>query len=366
MIYADNAATSPLDPEIFPAMKEFLLDDFSNPSQPYSFSRRSRKAIADSRERIANCINAEPDEIFFTSGGSESDNWAVKSSCRKSIITSAVEHKAILKSCHSSSNNVKEIPVDSSCTVKISELANALRESESPALVSIMLANNETGAIQPVKNLAEISQENGAIFHSDAVQALGHITVDVKELGVDMLSGSSHKFNGPRGVGFLYVRRGITIQPFVDGGSQESGLRAGTENTAGIVGMSLALANNCREIQLNQSHLLNLENILLDVLRRNNIDFIRNGNNTLPGLLSLSFRNESGERILHRLDLKGICVSTGSACDGMSQNLSHVIRSMNLPPEYAQGTVRISFGKFSTENDAVTIAESLTKIIPIR
>ena len=366
MIYADNAAASPLDPEIFPAMKEFLLDDYANPSQPYSFSRKARKAIADSRERIAHCINAEPDEIFFTSGGSESDNWAVKSSGRQKIITSEIEHKAVLKSSHASSSNVKEIPVDSSCTVIISELENALKESQTPPLVSIMLANNETGAIQPVKNLAEISHKYGAIFHTDAVQALGHITVDVKALDVDMLSGSSHKFNGPRGVGFLYVKRGVSIRPFVDGGSQESGLRAGTENTAGIVGMSLALANNCREIQRNMSHLLTLENILLDGLRRNNIDFIRNGKNTLPGLLSLSFRNESGERILHRLDLKGICISTGSACNGMSQNPSHVIRSMNLPPEYAQGTVRISFGKFSTEDDAEIIAESLAKIIPIR
>ena len=366
MIYADNAATSPLDPEIFPAMKEFLLHDFSNPSQPYSFSRKSRKAIADSRERIAHCINAQPDEIFFTSGGSESDNWAVKSSGRKRIITSAIEHKAVLKSCHTSSGNVIEIPVDSSCTVITSSLLDALNECGSPALVSVMLANNETGAIQPVKEIADISRRHGAIFHTDAVQALGHIPVDVKELGVDMLSGSSHKFNGPRGVGFLYVKRGISIRPFVDGGSQESGLRAGTENTAGIVGMSLALANNCRDIRRNQSHLLTLENILLDELRRNNIDFIRNGNKTLPGVLSLSFRNDDGERILHRLDLKGICISTGSACDGMNQNVSHVIRSMNIPPEYARGTVRISFGKYNTKDDAKIIADSLAKIIPIR
>ena len=366
MIYADNAATSQLDPEIFPAMKDFMLYDFANPSQPYSFARKSRRALADSRQRIADCINAAPDEIFFTSGGSESDNWAVKSSGRRAIITSEIEHKAVLKSCCASGANVSEIPVDSSCTVITSALYDALRKCRTPPLVSVMLANNETGAIQPVKELAEIAHRHGAIFHTDAVQALGHIPVDVDALNVDMLSGSSHKFNGPRGVGFLYVRRGTNIIPFVDGGSQESGLRAGTENIAGIVGMSLALANNCREIRRNQSHLLTLENTLLDGLRRNNIDFIRNGKNTLPGLVSLSFRNDDGERILHRLDLKGICVSTGSACDGMSHNVSHVIRSLNLPPEYERGTVRISFGKYNTVNDAEIIAESLAKIIPIR
>ena len=253
-----------------------------------------------------------------------------------------------------------------SCAVIIPALENALDEAKSPPLVSIMLANNETGAIQPVKELAEISHEHGAVFHTDAVQALGHIPVDVKNLGIDMLSGSSHKFNGPRGVGFLYVRRGAGIRPFVDGGSQESGLRAGTENVAGIVGMSIALENNCQEILRNQSHLRVLENILLDGLRRRGLVFIRNGNNTMPGLVSLSFRNEDGERILHRLDLKGICVSTGSACDGMNHNVSHVIRSMGIPPEYARGTVRISFGKYNTEDEAAIIAEALAEIIPTR
>lgn len=366
MIYADNAATSPLDPEAFEAMKEYMLESYGNPSQPYSFSRKTRKAAAEARSEIARCIGASPDEVFFTSGGSESDNWALKCSPVKSIITSAVEHKAVLNSAHASGLPVTIIPVDASCRVILTALEDALKSSPSPALVSVMAANNETGQLQPVREIAGISHSYGAIFHTDAVQALGHVSVNAGETGADMISGSSHKFNGPRGAGFLYVRRGVKIRPLVDGGSQESGMRAGTENVAGVVGMSVALVRNCRDIERNREHLLGLENILLGTLKARGLDFIRNGDDTLPGLLSLSFRNQDGERILHRLDLMGICVSTGSACDGMKHNVSRVITAMNVPDEYAPGTVRISFGKHNTGDEAVTIAEALAGIIPTR
>ncbi len=370
MIYADNAATTPLDPEALAAMKEFLTEYYANPSQPYSYSRRAKHALNESRARIAQCINARPDEIFFTSGGSESDNQAVKCSSRKAIITSAIEHKAVLESCHAMKDyyghEVYELPVDESCRVIVPALEKYLTLCNSPALVSIMLANNETGIIQPVKALAEIAHNYGALFHTDAVQALGHMSVDVQALGVDMLSGSAHKFNGPRGVGFLYVSRGIKISPLINGGSQECGLRAGTENTAGVVGMSTALTNNCRDIPRNKESLLILERTLIEGLKDYGIDFRLNGDGAerLPGLLSLSFRGANGERILHRLDLKGICVSTGSACDGMKNQISRVITQMNVPHDYAGGTVRISFGKYNTPDEAEKIAREIANVIP--
>lgn len=370
MIYADNAATTPLDTEALSAMREFLAEYYANPSQPYSYSRKAKHALNESRARIAQCINARPDEIFFTSGGSESDNQAVKCSGRRAIITSAIEHKAVLESCYAMRNyyghEIHELPVDEACRVIIPALAEALTHCHSPALVSVMLANNETGVIQPIHELAQIAHSHGALFHTDAVQALGHVPVDVQALGVDMLSGSAHKFNGPRGVGFLYVRRGVEIRPLIHGGSQECGLRAGTENTAGVVGMSIALTNNCREISRHEERLLILERILIDGLKGCGIDFRLNGDaaERLPGLLSLSFRGANGERILHRLDLKDICISTGSACDGMKNQISRVITRMNVPHEYAGGTIRISFGKCNTPDDAAKIAREIANVIP--
>ena len=355
MIYADNAAATRLDPEAFEAMKYFLVENYANPSQPYSFSREAKLALKRSREIIAECINAEPEEIIFTSGGSESDNWAVKCCDAEKVYTSAIEHKAVLNSCDAVS-----IPVDSEGIVKVSELKPCKN-----SLVSVMLANNETGTIQPVKTLAEISHSHGAIFHTDAVQAIGHIEVDVKALGVDMLSASAHKFNGPRGTGFLYVKQGMKIHSLINGGSQEFGLRAGTENVAGIVGMAKALENNCKSLSHNHKFLLGLEQILLDRLTSHELDFRINGSmkQKLPGLLSLSFRNSNGERILHRLDLMGISISTGSACDGMNTQISHVIKALKVPQDYAKGTIRISLGKYNSENDALTIADALAKVI---
>ena len=358
MIYADNAATTRLDPEAFEAMKYFLLENYANPSQPYSFSRDAKRVLRRSREIIAECINAEPEEIFFTSGGSESDNQAIKCCETEKVYASEIEHHAVLNACKS--RDFTLIPVDEEGLVRVSELQPCKN-----TLVSVMLANNETGTIQPVKSLTELSHSHGAIFHTDAVQAIGHIDVDVKALGVDMLSASAHKFNGPKGVGFLYVKRGVKLHALIDGGSQEFGLRAGTENVAGIVGMAKALENNYKALSHNQKFLLGLEQILLERLISHKLDFRINGNITqkLPGLLSLSFRNSDGERILHRLDLMGISISTGSACDGMNTQISHVIKALKVPQDYAKGTIRISLGKYNSESDALTIADALAKII---
>lgn len=228
-----------------------------------------------------------------------------------------------------------------------------------------MLANNEIGTIQPIKELAKVAHQYGAIFHTDAVQALGHMKVDVKELDIDMLSGSAHKFNGPKGVGFLYIKDGVKISPLISGGSQESGMRAGTENVASIVGMASALQKNVELIEDNYKYINNLENILLNDIKSQIIsDFKRNGSsNRIPGNISLSFKGFSGESILHRLDLKGICVSTGSACDSKNTNVSHVLEAIDLEKEYALGTIRISLGKNNTIDDVHIIANELINII---
>lgn len=226
-----------------------------------------------------------------------------------------------------------------------------------------MFANNEIGTVQPIKELCAIAHENGSLFHTDAVQAIGHIPVDVHDLGVDMLSASAHKFNGPKGVGFLYIRNGLKVMPYSDGGAQESGLRAGTENVAGIVGMAVALKNNCDALEENARYVAKLESKLLDMLDTSSIEYTRNGGKSrLPGLLSLSFPGADGEAILHRLDLTGICISTGSACNSKSTEISHVLQAIRLEDSYAKGTIRISLGKANTEEDVEAIFKALAKI----
>lgn len=227
----------------------------------------------------------------------------------------------------------------------------------------MITANNEIGTIQDIAGLADISHAHGAMFHTDAVQAVGHIPIDVKALDVDMLSASAHKFNGPRGIGFLYIRKGIKVCPFMDGGGQENKNRAGTENTAAIVGMSIALMNNTQDMRCTSDSIRSLENLLITKLIEEGLVFRRNGANTLPGLISLSFQNSNGEMLLHRMDLKGICVSTGSACNGSSDKISHVLQAIHLPDEYAKGTIRISLGKHNTESEILKITESLKQIL---
>ena len=369
IIYADNAATTQLDPAALEAMMRWLQDEYGNASQPYSFAREPKKALADARAVIAECINAKPEEIYFTSGGTESDNWAIKGSAfadsaHRATITSQIEHHAILHSCAAIERfqyPVSYLPVDEKGTILPESLKRYI--SDQTRLVSIMTANNEIGTIQPIKKLAEIAHQHGALFHTDAVQAVGHIKIDVQELGIDMLSASAHKFNGPQGVGFLYVRHGVKLRPFMDGGAQEMKMRAGTENIAAIVGMATALQKNLATLDQNTPHVLALENSLLSELEEAGISFIRNGSNTLPGLLSLSFPNHNGETILHRMDLMGICISTGSACNGNSDETSHVLKAICLPDEFAKGTVRISFGKHNTESEIIKIVGSLKQIL---
>ena len=230
-------------------------------------------------------------------------------------------------------------------------------------LTSVMFANNEIGTVQPIKELCAVAHENGSLFHTDAVQAVGHIPVDVHDLGIDMLSASAHKFNGPKGVGFMYIRSGLKVMPYSDGGAQEFGLRAGTENVAGIVGMAVALKNNCDTLEENMRYVARLESRFVSLLESSGIKYVRNGGaNRLPGLLSLSFPGADGEAVLHRLDLKGICISTGSACNSKNTEVSHVLQSIRLDDNYAKGTVRISLGKSNTEEDVETILKALMKI----
>lgn len=369
-VYADNAATTRLDPQAFEAMKPFLLDEYSNPSQPYSFSRNSKKALREARETIAACINAEPDEIFFTSGGTESDNWAIKGSAyddfqKRATVTSEFEHHAVLRSCAAIEKH--GYPVAYMQPTSEGYITPEILEeyiTKKTRLVSVMYANNEIGSIQPIKELCENAHFYGSLFHTDAVQATGHIKIDVRELGIDMLSASAHKFNGPKGVGFLYIKKDVSLIPFLDGGSQERKHRAGTENVAGIVGMAKALENNCSFLEKNRAYIVALEQQLLEYLNKSGIEYARNGgNNTLPGLLSLSFKGFSGETILHRMDLMGICISTGSACDSVDTQVSHVLRSIRLDETLAKGTIRISLGKDNTVEEVDGICRELIRII---
>ena len=369
-IYADNAATTKIDHAVFEAMIPWLTEEYGNASQPYAFARKPKKALQEARATIAQCINALPEEIFFTSGGTESDNWAIKGSAfpdleKRATITSAIEHHAILNACAAIERlgyPVAYVYPQKDGTITPESLNTVI--TDQTRLVSIMFSNNEIGTVNPVKDLVKVAHEHGAIFHTDAVQALGHTEIDVQELGIDMLSASAHKFNGPKGIGFLYIKKGTPIVRFNDGGSQEFGMRSGTENIAAIVGMAAALKSNIEQIEKNTKFILSLESLLINELNTGNLDYIRNGSkNHIPGNLSLSFKGCDGEAILHRMDLKGISISTGSACDSVNTQISHVITAIGVPDEYAQGTVRISLGKYNTEEDVLAIAQTLSEIV---
>lgn len=351
-------------------MTPWLLGEYGNASQPYAFARKPKQALAESRAAIAECIRALPEEIYFTSGGTESNNWAIKGSAFSdhqyhATITSAFEHHAVLHACKA----IEEFqwPViylqPTSDGLILPETLEAAINGPT-RLVSVMCANNEIGTIQPVKDLCAIAHVHGAIFHTDAVQAVGHVKIDVQELGIDMLSASAHKFNGPKGIGFLYIRKGTKITSYADGGAQERGLRAGTENIAAIVGMATALKSNCGTLEDNQNLIRNLEERLIYRLHNAGISYIRNGGrDMLPGLISLSFPGKDGEAILHRMDLMGISISTGSACNSVNTAISHVLQTIKLDEVFARGTVRISLGKGNTEEEIDKIAASLIKIL---
>ncbi|MBR3469758.1 MAG: cysteine desulfurase [Lachnospiraceae bacterium] len=370
MIYADNAATTKVDEYAYEKMYPFIMDEFGNASQLYSLAKKPRMALDEARGIIAKCISAEPNEIFFTSGGTESDNWVIKSILwrqteKKRIVTSKFEHHAILNACAAIEKMdypVTYIKPTNEGYVLPSALENVLNDQV--ALVSIMYANNEIGTIQPIKSLCKTAHRAGALFHTDAVQAIGHEDINVKDLDIDFLSASGHKFNAMKGTGFLYIKSGSQIEPYQNGGMQERGMRAGTENVAGIICMAYALKRNCEALEQNREHIKDLENIILHGLNEKKIAYKRNGGKeVLPGLLSLSFPDADGEAILRRMDLMGICISTGSACNSKAVETSHVLEAISLPEKYALGTIRISLGKNNTEEEAVEIVEAINKII---
>ena len=366
-VYADNAATTRLSNKAFESMLPYLQNEYGNASQLYSFARLPKKALKEARQVIANCIGAQPSEIFFTSCGTESDNWVINGAVQQHlpIVTSSIEHHAILRPCESAKRcgcSVSLLPVTKEGIVLSSSVKEVVHSS--CGLLSVMYANNEIGTIQPIKELATIAHENGWLMHTDAVQAIGHTRINVRELGVDMLSASAHKFNGPKGIGFLYIKEGVNWPTLIKGGTQENGLRAGTENVASIVGMATALEENVISICENESYLAHLEEILISNLSRSGIVFYRNGaENHIRGNVSLSFPNRSGESIMHRLDLKGICVSTGSACDSKETQISHVLKAIGLEEMLAKGTIRISLSKYNTEHDMMKIVQVLVGIL---
>lgn len=367
IVYADNAATTQMSEKAVEAMYSFLQEEYANASQPYAFARVPKKALKQARETIAECIGAaDSNEIIFTSCGTESDNWVIENAVlqHRNIHTSVIEHHAILNSCafaESLGARVNYVPVDCYGVVNLDDLRDNLSAGD---LVSVMFANNEIGTIEPIKEIAKISHEKDCFFHTDAVQAVGHVPINVQDLGIDLMSASAHKFNGPKGIGFLYKRNGIELSPLIYGGSQEKGLRAGTENVAAIVAMAVALKENVSQLEKNIQHIKHLQSLLLQQLSGGNIAFHRNGAaNHIPGNISLSFPNADGEAILHRLDFLGICVSTGSACDSKNTQVSHVLKAVGLEDSLAKGTIRITLGKNNTEWDIRKIAAALKRVI---
>ena len=364
-IYLDNSATTRVCEKSAEKVLELMTQCYGNPSSLHKKGLEAQREVAHARQAVAVSLSAQPREIIFTSGGTESDNWAIKGmpryDNRRVTITSQIEHHAILHACKSIERlgyPVAYLPVDNEGIVSPNMLSAIITDETS------LVSNNEIGTIEPIPELAKIAHSHGAIFHTDAVQAVGHIAINVKELGVDMLSASAHKFNGPKGIGFIYIKSGTKIFPYADGGAQEHGMRAGTENIASIVGMAAALKKNCDYMEQMQNSIHQLEDKFVDVLKLSGIDYIRNGStNHIPGNVNVSIRNASGEMLLHRLDLKSIAISTGSACDSVNTQISHVIQAIRVPEEYAYGTIRISFGRDNKESDAVEIAKAIVDIL---
>ena len=370
--YFDNAATTKLDEEVLKEMLPYLIQNYGNASSPYKLGRHSRKAVEISREKVANALNANKNEIYFTSGGSESDNTALfgiasaYSSKGKHIITSQIEHPAILETCKQLEKEGYEItylPVDDNGAVSIEELKKAIKPST--ILISIMFANNEIGTIQPIKEISTIAHSHGIIFHTDAVQAVGNVKIDVKELEIDALSLSGHKFYGPKGIGALYVNENIKFNKFINGGHQEKNMRAGTENVAGIVGLGEAINLADKNLEKHQSKMTNLRNYFFEGILKNFKDVKINGDlsNRLPVNANLSFKNINGNKILLDLDKYGICISTGSACSSSSNNASHVLKAIKVPKDYINGSIRVTIGKNNTKEEVDYLLEKLKEII---
>ena len=372
MIYLDNASTTKLDKRVLDRMLPYLTEEYGNPSAIYKPAKTARKAVEEARATVAKILNCEPTEIYFTASGSESDNTAIKGIARryrdkgKHIITSKIEHPAVLETCKALERegfDVTYISVDGNGILDLKELENSIREDT--ILISVMFANNEIGTLQPVKEIGEIAKRHGVFFHTDAVQAVGSEWLDVKELGIDSLSLSAHKFHGPKGVGALYVKSGVRFERFVDGGHQEKGRRAGTENVAGIVGLAAAMELSYAELQEKNSRVRALRDYYeAEVEKR--IPYIkRNGDQKkrLAGTSNISFEFIEGEGLLLNLDLKGICASSGSACTSGSLDPSHVLLAIGLKHEIAHGSLRISIGKYNTKEEIDFLVESLVEIV---
>ena len=371
-VYFDNAATTKLDEKVLESMMPYFGENYGNASSIYKLARDARKAVEESREKIAKIINCKPSEIYFTAGGSESDNTAIKGIARNyknkgnHIITSKIEHPAVLDSCKELENEgfeVSYISVDENGIINLEELKRAIRPTT--ILITVMFANNEIGTIEPIKEIGEIAKENNIYFHTDAVQAMGSLKIDVKELNIDSLSMSSHKFYGPKGVGALYVRDGVGFKKYISGGHQEKNKRAGTENVPGIVGMASALELAYSEVDEHNAKIKELRDYYEKEIEEK-IPYIKmNGDREkrLPGKSNISFRFIEGEGLLLNLDLKGICASSGSACTSGSLDPSHVLLAIGLPHEIAHGSLRISIGKYNTKKEVDYLIEQLVEIV---
>ena len=371
-VYADNAATTQMSENVLKAMMPLLTDIYGNPSSLHSVGQVAKEYLENARETVANCIGADPKEIYFTSGGSEADNQAIRSAAyigarkgKKHIISSKFEHHAVLHTLDALKKEgftVTLLDVYSNGVVKPEDVKNAI--TDETCLVTIMTANNEIGTIQPIAEIGKICREKGVLFHTDAVQAVGHIPVNVKDMNVDMLSVSAHKFHGPKGVGFLYARKGILLTNIIYGGAQERSKRAGTENMASIVGMATAIKEATDHLEENAAKVTAMRNRLIDGLK--GIERSRiNGDleHHLPGTLNMCFEGIEGESLLLLLDAKGICASSGSACTSGSLDPSHVLLSIGVPVEIAHGSLRLSISEYNTMEQMDHIVESVPGVV---
>ena len=372
LIYLDNAATTKTAPEVVEAMLPYFSEFYGNPSSIYSLAGESKKAIDQARETIAGALGAQPEEIYFTAGGTESDNWALKATAeyyRKKgnhIITTKIEHHAVLHSCQQLEKQgfeVTYLDVDENGVVKLEELKKAIRPTT--ILISVMYANNEIGTIQPIQEIGEIAHEKGILFHTDAVQAFGQLPIDVEEMQIDLLSASGHKLNGPKGIGFLYIRKGVKIRSFIHGGAQERKRRAGTENVPGIVGLGRAVERAVKTMEERTAKERELRDYLIGRVLAE-IPYTRlNGHRSLrlPNNANFSFQFIEGESLLIMLDMEGICGSSGSACTSGSLDPSHVLLAIGLPHEIAHGSLRLTLNEENTKEELDFVVESLKRII---
>ena len=371
-IYVDNAATTAMSDKAIEALTPYLKGVYGNPSSLHTVGQIAKEALEEARARVAKCLNAEPREIYFTSGGSESDNQAINSAAvngarkgKKHIISTAFEHHAVLhslKKLEKEGFEVTYLDVHANGLITVEQVEKAIRPDT--ALVTIMYANNEVGTIQPIREIGEVCKKAGVPFHTDAVQAVGHIPVDVKADNIDMLSLSGHKFHGPKGVGALYCRRGLPLNTFIEGGAQERNRRAGTENIGGIVSMSVALEEACANMQANSKKLSALRDKLIEGLSKIPHSKL-NGDRVkrLPANVNMCFEGIEGEGLLLHLDAKGICASSGSACTSGSLDPSHVLLALGLPHEIAHGSLRLSLSEYNTEEDVEAILKAVPEVV---